>query len=52
MDIKSMTIEQLKALAFDEVKRQAQAQRNLQILEARMQELELEKQKVQEVADA
>ena len=51
MELKDMTIDQLGNCAYQEMKRMTQCQRNLQILEARIQELELEKQKVPEVKD-
>jgi hypothetical protein len=52
MDIKDMTVEQLGNLCYQEMKRIAQSQHNLKILELRIQELEIEKQKVPEVKDA
>lgn len=51
MDIKNMSIEQLKALAYDEVLRLEQSKNNLQILNKRINDLEIEKQKVPEVKD-
>lgn len=40
MELKDMTIEQLKALGFDEINRLEQAKQNLQIIGARIQELQ------------
>ena len=42
MELKDMTIDQLGNCAYQEMKRMTQCQRNLQIIEARIQELEKE----------
>jgi len=42
MDITKLSIEQLKALAYDESLKIAQAQRNLQIIEAQIAKKESE----------
>jgi len=49
MDIKNLDLKELKALAYDEGKRFEVARQNIQILNARIQELENEASKVQEV---
>ena len=40
MDIKDMTIEQLKALAYNEIRRLEQVKNNLALLNQRINELE------------
>ena len=40
MDIKDLTVEQLKAMAYDEGKKMNIAQNNLQVLNTRIVELE------------
>ena len=51
MDIKSMTVEQLKALAYDQAKIFEKTRQNLQLLNARINELEVEKEKIAEKVD-
>jgi len=50
MDIKKLDLKELKSLAYDEGRKLEVARMNLQLLNQRIQELENEAPKVQEVS--